>query len=712
MNLDHLNKQQKEAVLQTEGPLLILAGAGTGKTRVLTQRIAYLVSDKKVRSENILGVTFTNKAANEMKGRVRALTENKGNFPYLGTFHSIGVKILKRDGRDIGLNPTFSIYDTDDQLSVVKTVMKELLINPKEFNPKGIQNFISNCKNEFVTPEQAKSYAQGYFQEVAAAVYPKYQQELKRHNGVDFDDLLVKTVELFQKNPSILEKYQNIFKYIMVDEYQDTNKVQYLLIKALANKHKNIAVVGDDDQSIYSWRGATIENILSFKKDYPNAKVVKLEQNYRSTGIILNAAYEVIRHNAERMDKKLWTEETASEKIKVYSARNEYDEGDFIIKEINEKGFGYSDCVVLYRTNAQSRALEESFLRNAMPYKIVGGLKFYSRKEVKDVLAYLRVIYNTEDDVSLKRIINVPSRKIGPKTIENLMLEAKEKRVSIIKLLEDSLSETENGGVKNFAAILKHLKKVSTQLSITDLIDEILDRTGYVRSLDRETEEGKQRIENLLELKSVASVFNTLPPEERLEAFLDHVSLIQQEQIADRQKKGNNYVTLMTLHSVKGLEFKIVFIVGMEEGLFPHSRSFIEQKEMEEERRLCYVGITRSKKDLYLIHAKQRMYFGSTQTNPRSRFIEDIPKKLIKTIVTNRDLLRHSKSKSSWSTAWDDFDQTIDEEQNNYETGMTVKHEIFGKGKIVGLEEKLIIINFEDFGTKKLAADFAELEVI
>lgn len=723
MKLDHLNPQQKEAVLHTEGPLLILAGAGSGKTNVLTHRIAYLVEKCGIPPFNILGVTFTNKAAGEMKERVKNLIEDSSlskNFTFLGTFHSICVRILKTDGEYIGLNSRFSIYDTQDQLEVVKEAMKELLINPKDFNPRGIQSFISSCKNQFVGPKEAGASAQGYFQETAATVYPKYQQILRNRNAVDFDDLLIKTVELLKNHPQILQKYQKRFQYILVDEYQDTNHVQYLLINALAGNHKNISVVGDDDQSIYSWRGATIQNILSFKKDYPDAKIVKLEQNYRSTPTILSAAYEVIRHNDQRMEKKLWTELEDAEKIKVYEAKNEYDEGDYVTDQIVDNNLKYKDTAVLYRTNAQSRILEESFLRAGIAYKIIGGLKFYERKEIKDALAYLRAVYNLDDDLSLKRIINTPSRKIGAVTIELIEKKSKELGISIARLLIDHEMSEINGNVANFAKLLQDFLAKTEKLKVHELIKYILEKSRYLDNLNDGTEESISRMENLEELISLASIFSELEPTEGLASFLEHVSLIEQEQIADDQKAGDNYVTLMTLHSAKGLEFENVFIVGMEEAIFPHSRSFTDVNEMEEERRLCYVGITRAKRNLHLSHAKSRTYYGSPQSNPRSRFIEDIPEKLIEfvrnadvsVVVSTKSDLRSLQKDSGWEDSWDDFDQTVDSFASNLKVGDKVKHEIFGQGKVVSLENKLIVVNFEIYGVKKLAADFAELTKI
>lgn len=726
MTFDELNQQQKDAVLATDGPLLILAGAGTGKTRVLTHRIAHLVQNCGVYPQNILGVTFTNKAANEIKERVAKLTGNSSRnnaFPYLGTFHSICVKILKRDGLAIDLRPEFTIYDSDDQQSVVKEVMKSKLIDPKEFNPKAILGFISECKNEMVLPNEAENFASGFFQEVAANVYGDYQKVLKERNAVDFDDLLIKTVELFKTSSGVLSKYQNLFQYVMVDEYQDTNKVQYILIKALASKNKNIAVVGDDDQSIYSWRGATIQNILSFKKDYPNAKVIKLEENYRSTPTILDAAYEVIRHNRQRMDKKLWTEIKSGEKIRIYKARNEYDEGDYVTNEILNNRLNLKNTVVLYRTNAQSRNIEDAFIRAGIAYKIVGGLKFYERKEVKDILAYLKVIHNPKDDLSLKRIINVPARKIGDKTITNLEITAKENNLSILELLLNDDFKVKNSNVENFKEIIKKLIEKSKELNVAELFEEVLDSTKYIDSLKNNFDNGDERIENIKELLSVAMQFDGLSPKESLDEFLDHVGLIEQEQIADKQNPNDDVVTLMTLHSAKGLEFENVFIIGMEEGIFPHSRSFAEPSEMEEERRLAYVGITRAKKNLHLIHADSRTYFGSIQTNPRSRFIADIPEDLIETVGNAHGFDRLTTGGNSlqnvWDTSWgktskpqwNEFDQTIDDEPR-YQTGIKVRHNIFGKGTVIGTEGKLVVISFEEFGIKKLATDFAELEII
>lgn len=721
MSLEELNEQQKKAVINTEGPLLILAGAGTGKTRVLTHRIANLIREHKVHPQNILGVTFTNKAAEEMKQRVKILTENDNKnttFPYLGTFHSICLKILKKDGLAINLSPEFSIYDTQDQLEAVKEIMKHLLIDPKEFNPRSVLSYISSCKNDFVMPNEADKLVQGYFQEVAVNIYKHYQDLLLKRSAVDFDDLLIKTVELFRNNSQVLMKYQDLFHYVMVDEYQDTNKVQYLLIKALANKYNNIAVVGDDDQSIYSWRGATVQNILSFKKDYPDTKIIKLEQNYRSTPIILEAAYEIIKHNQRRMDKKLWTEVKSGPKISLYNARNEYDEGDYIIKDIIDNDINYSNVAVLYRTNAQSRAVEDSFLKAGLPYKIIGGVKFYERKEIKDILAYLKIINNPSDDLSLKRIINTPSRKIGDKTLLNLEIEANKTNKSIINYLLNTNIITSSNNIKSFKKTLQYLYTQKDELNVTELIQCILDTTNYIDWITQRFENSEERIENIRELLTVAIQFNGLIPNQSLSEFLDHVGLIEQEQISDQKNGNDSSITLMTLHSVKGLEFNNIYIIGMEEGIFPHSRSFAEPLEMEEERRLAYVGVTRAKKNLHLIHATNRTYFGSTQSNARSRFIDDIPDHLIHKRLQNRDTDKNKNIdwKTAWPTNsiendWKDFDQTIDD-YPKYEIGVNVLHHIFGKGKVIGNEKGLVIISFKNFGVKKLASNFVELEII
>lgn len=729
MILNNLNTQQKKAVIETEGPLLILAGAGSGKTRVLTHRIAYILEQKLAYPNEILAVTFTNKAAGEMKERVRKLIANREqqigksskvktlNFKpithdpnFIGTFHSICVKILRRDGHHYGINPNFTIYDEDDQVSSVKQAMRELRLNTKEFNPKAILYYISGAKNELITPDDYRQYAKGHFQSAVAITYPKYQEILTTHNAFDFDDLIMKTDQMLLERPEILRKYQDLFKYVLVDEYQDTNHAQYVFVNLIAKANRNICVVGDDDQAIYSWRGATIENILSFEKDYPEAKVVKLEQNYRSTKKILHAAFEVIRHNKGRKAKKLWTQKDDGQHIQIYTAMDEKDEADFVAQQVSalsDESENLNEIAILYRTNAQSRTIEEAFLNYGIPYRIFGGINFYQRKEIKDILAYLRVIYNKDDDLSLKRIINTPPRKIGAKTINDLEAEVKKERLSLYDFIQISTKaiSDKRKAVSDFARLLKQLKKASDELNIVQLIQFILEKTEYTGWLDDGTEENLARIENIKELLTVAGKYSDLEPQTSLAEFLNEVSLIEEQQIKARTEKGKKSVTLMTLHSAKGLEFAHIFIIGMEEGLFPHSRSYADPEEMEEERRLAYVGITRAKEHLYLTCAQERKYFGAKHTNLVSRFIEDIPEELIE----------HQTWNNNNSDLNDQIDQVDHLDQLNHldlSKGDQVEHPQFGRGVVLAVKGDIIKVDFGPIeGVKQLASEYAKLKV-
>ena len=726
MDLNDLNLQQKEAVLHTEAPLLILAGAGSGKTRVLTYRIAYIIDQKLAYPNEILAVTFTNKAADEMKQRVAKLVNSRQDpvaskqyavnsksrgyqFPFMGTFHSICVKILRKDGFHVQIGPNFTIYDENDQVDLVKQSMKELNISIKDYNSRIILNFISSAKNELIGPEQYKEYVNNQIQEVTAKVYTRYQKLLKDNNALDFDDLIMKTVLLLQNNNEVLTKYQNLFKYILVDEYQDTNHAQYMLIKLLAKRDQNICVVGDDDQAIYMFRGATIRNILSFEEDFPNAKVVKLEQNYRSTKRILDSAYEVIKHNASRKAKKLWTQNEEGQKIIIYNAEDELDEANFTVQKVEEiyfKSGNLEEIVVLYRTNAQSRVLEEALLKAGIPYKIIGSIRFYERKEIKDILAYLRVIYNTDDNMSLKRIINTPPRGIGAVTINNLKDRASKNSLSIIKFIQNIPNKKLKPELLKFKTLLDDLDKAADELNIVQLIKFILERTGYAKWLDDGSEENLARIENIKELITVASKYQDLEPQTGLAEFLNEVSLIEQQQIIDQRKRKDKTetVNLMTLHAAKGLEFEHVFIVGMEEGLFPHSRSYTDPTEMEEERRLAYVGITRAKKYLYLIHTQKRKIFGASQQNLPSRFLDNIPKELVEEIGSD-EFYTFSPSQSPKSS----------EKPNpklNLQIGDAVLHPHFGKGVILGVKEDIVRVSFEVKGVKELAVEFANLKKV
>ncbi len=611
--LDGLNSPQKEAVQTINGPLLVFAGAGSGKTRVLTHRIAYLI-EGGISPKNILAVTFTNKAANEMKERVRSLLFERGlNFSELniGTFHFICLKILRENADKIGYKNNFVIFDDDDQISLIKNIIKDLDLDKERFKPRLFQSHISTLKSGLIDFKQYEKEASGFFGETVSKVYTKYQEYLKKHNAVDFDDIIMLSVFLFRNNPEILEKYQDKFKYILIDEYQDTNSAQYNLVNLLAKKHKNICVVGDNDQAIYGWRSADYKNILNFEKDYPNAKVVVLEENYRSTKNILSAANGVIQKNSKRREKNLFTQNGSGEKINLILASSEKKESEFIAKKIKEiakkEKRSFSDFVVLYRANSQSRAIEEALMRFGIPYKIIGGFKFYQRKEVKDLIAYLRYIYNENDIVSFKRIVNTPTRGIGKKALENYL-----KNGEVSKNLAD------------FFKMINLLREDAKTMKLSVLMREIAERSSLRKFLDDKTKEGQSKWENILELFSVASMYDN--EVDAVQKFLENVALVSDQDEVDQE---NSLVNLMTIHAAKGLEFDIVFIVGMEDGIFPHSRSKESHEELEEERRLCYVALTRAKKHLYLLHAESRNIFGKTETNPPSRFLYDIPQDLV-----------------------------------------------------------------------------------
>jgi len=609
--LKNLNEEQKKAVLCTDGPILVIAGAGSGKTRVLTHKIAYLIEEKGVSPTNILAVTFTNKAANEMKNRVAGLVKTGLMGLNIGTFHSICVRFLRENAQKVGYKSNFVIFDDDDQKSLIKSIVKEFDIDTDRFKPIVFLSQISNLKNKLKTVIDFEKEAGDFFQKLVLKVYEKYQAHLKEHNAVDFDDIIMLTVKLFSQHKDVLEKYQNRFKYILVDEYQDTNKAQYMLVKMLAEKNKNICVVGDTDQSIYSWRAADYTNILNFEKDYPEVKEVLLEENYRSTQNILSAANDVIKKNKERKEKNLFTKKEKGSKINVILASSEKKEAEFIAKKIKEiskkEKRKLSDFVVLYRTNAQSRAVEEEFMKANMPYKIVGGFKFYQRKEVKDVISYLRYIYNESDKTSFKRCVNTPPRGIGKKALENYFQKNEVSR-----------------NLKDFFEMISQLKENSKTIPLSKLLRDIAKKSGIEKDLNDGTEQGKTRWENVLELMSVASIYDT--QEDAIPTFLENVALVSDQDEVDINKP---LVNLMTMHTAKGLEFDVVFVLGMEDGLFPHERSKTSEVELEEERRLCYVALTRAKTHLYLLCAEKRTIFGKTDSNPPSRFLYDIPNDLV-----------------------------------------------------------------------------------
>ncbi|OMD81291.1 DNA helicase PcrA [Paenibacillus odorifer] len=644
--VSRLNPPQRQAVETTEGPLLIMAGAGSGKTRVLTHRIAWLIANRKAPPWAILAITFTNKAAREMQERVSKLVGSEGRDIWVSTFHSMCVRILRKDIERIGFTSNFSILDSTDQLSVIRNCMKELNIDTKKFEPKAVQAIISASKNELITPAQYEQKVGDYFEGLVAKVYKMYQRRLRSNNSLDFDDLIMKTIELFKEVPEVLDFYQKKFKYIHVDEYQDTNRAQYMLCRMLADSHHRICVVGDSDQSIYRWRGADITNILNFEEDYPEAKTILLEQNYRSTANILNAANGVIALNSGRKPKKLWTDSEEGAKIKVYRADSEHDEGYFVTGEISKnvkQGQAYQNHAILYRTNAQSRVIEEILIKSDIPYQIVGGIKFYDRKEIKDLLAYLRLLSNPDDDISLTRIINVPKRGLGDTTVGKLAAAAGERGVSIFRVLQtvDDLGfagRTRNMLVE-FYDMIEALHRMVEFLSVTELTEKILEMSQYRLELQNEnTLESRSRLENIDEFLSVTMEFEKNNEDKSLVSFLTDLALIADiDSVNDDEEDRSDAVVLMTMHSAKGLEFPTVFIVGMEEGVFPHSRAFQDNDELEEERRLAYVGITRAEKQLFLSCARMRTLFGRTTANQPSRFLEEIPEELKEDTVKTQD---------------------------------------------------------------------------
>lgn len=689
MNLvDSLNDRQKEAVVNTDGPMLILAGAGSGKTKVLTTKVAYLIEEKNIDPNNILAITFTNKAAKEMKERIFKLEGNSAFYIQISTFHSFGLKILKENCELLGYEKNFTILDSDDSLSIIKKIMKELNIDANKYNPKAIKNVISNNKNEIIDPEKYSLYVNTDFDEIALEVYRKYEKSLKINNAVDFDDLLILPLKLFNNNPGVLQKYQEKYKYVFIDEYQDTNEPQYILSKMISAKYKNITVVGDADQAIFTWRGANYKNILNFEKDYKDAKVVLLEENYRSTKTILNAANNVIKNNKVRKEKNLWTQNEEGSKITYYKAFDEKDESNYVVNEIKkliEKGVNPKDICVLYRANAQSRTVEEAFLTSNISYNIVGSYAFYNRKEIKDLIAYLKLIYNNKDDVSLLRVINYPKRGIGNKAIENLAIKS--------NVLDKSLYEVIDSGKElDFKNMIEEIKKEESHLTLTELIDMVLDKSGMKKSLeDEKSIEADIRLENLEEFKSIAKAMEINEGIVSLEELLDKLALVSD--VSEQKNDNEDKVTLMTMHAVKGLEYDYVFVVGVEEGLFPHSNSLESNDELEEERRLCYVAITRAKKKLYLINARSRILYGKVSSNVPSRFINEISDEYIETIGKKEDI--------------NVFKPKIDKnkmmnEDNDLHPGDMVNHDKYGFGVVVTIDGSIATISFKRDGLKKL----------
>lgn len=689
MNLvDSLNDRQKEAVVNTDGPMLILAGAGSGKTKVLTTKVAYLIEEKNIDPNNILAITFTNKAAKEMKERIFKLEGNSAFYIQISTFHSFGLKILKENCELLGYEKNFTILDSDDSLSIIKKIMKELNIDANKYNPKAIKNVISNNKNEIIDPEKYSLYVNTDFDEIALEVYRKYEKSLKINNAVDFDDLLILPLKLFNNNPEVLQKYQEKYKYVFIDEYQDTNEPQYILSKMISAKYKNITVVGDADQAIFTWRGANYKNILNFEKDYKDAKVVLLEENYRSTKTILNAANNVIKNNKVRKEKNLWTQNEEGSKITYYKAFDEKDESNYVVNEIKkliEKGVNPKDICVLYRANAQSRTVEEAFLTSNISYNIVGSYAFYNRKEIKDLIAYLKLIYNNKDDVSLLRVINYPKRGIGNKAIENLAIKS--------NVLDKSLYEVIDSGKElDFKNMIEEIKKEESHLTLTELIDMVLDKSGMKKSLeDEKSIEADIRLENLEEFKSIAKAMEINEGIVSLEELLDKLALVSD--VSEQKNDNEDKVTLMTMHAVKGLEYDYVFVVGVEEGLFPHSNSLESNDELEEERRLCYVAITRAKKKLYLINARSRILYGKVSSNVPSRFINEISDEYIETIGKKED--------SNVFKPKIDKNKMMNED-NDLHPGDMVNHDKYGFGVVVTIDGSIATISFKRDGLKKL----------
>ena len=755
--IDVLNDKQKEAVLSTEGPCLVIAGAGSGKTKVLTHKIAYLMQEKNVKPWSILAITFTNKAANEMKERVENLIGDVAKDMWIGTFHSICVRILRRYIDRIGFTSSFIIFDSSDQRTLVKQCLKQLNVDDKMLNDRAVLSEISNAKNEMLEPDAYKLRTNNEIRkETIAKIYELYQKRLRENNAIDFDDIINYTIRILSENPDVLEYYSNKFEYVLVDEYQDTNKAQFTLVSILAARHGNITVVGDNDQGIYSFRGADITNILNFEKDFPGTKIIKLEQNYRCTQNILDAANAVIKNNETKYEKKLWTENGKGEMITVFRGNDEYDEANFVVENINrlrrEEYMTYNDFAVLYRMNSQSRSIEDILRRENVPYKIIGGLKFYERKEIKDTIAYLRLIQNPSDNLSLTRIINEPKRGIGKTSLDNVQQIAVQSETSmydVIKRADEFGLNRVFVNSREFVSQIEELRAKKDNIKISDLIKETLNRTGYTKALeDEDTTEAETRLENIEEFLTVAMEFEEQMAENSLEEFLEGITLSSDLDNADDQEDS---VTLMTLHSAKGLEFPVVFLVGMEEGIFPGYKSIGEPKELEEERRLCYVGITRAKQNLFISCARQRTIFGSTSCNQVSRFVKEIPKELMdgfdenfedKPQKTYEDYQYEWKYGNSHVTSYTSDEvksskpamqysfRTAESFLNNltkkpasasvdisiYRAGQRVYHKKFGEGKINYVEaegdDAKVDITFDKIGHKRLMAKYAGLEVL
>lgn len=759
-----LNERQQQAVITTEGPVLVIAGAGSGKTRALTHRVAYLMSELAIPGENILAVTFTNKAAQEMRDRITKLVPATPNgqfaggssqLPTIGTFHSVCVRILRRHIHLLNFESQFTIYDTADQLILMKHLLEDLKMNEKELNPKAVLAHISNAKNKLITPREFEAhYADSYFGEKVARLYGPYQERLQKNNAVDFDDILNRTIQLFQEHPDVLKYYQEKFYYIHVDEYQDTNHAQYMITAMLAKNHRNLYAIGDHDQSIYSWRGANIQNILDFEKEYPDAKVITLDQNYRSTQQILNVAQSVIIKNKQRKDKNLWTDKTTGALTRLCVAENERHEGEIVVQEIQkeikqQEAPTYKQFVILYRTNAQSRSLEEVMMRNGIPYKIIGGIRFYERKEIKDILAYLKLISNPADSVSLLRIVNTPQRSIGPKTLEVLQAHAFTRNCTLLEAMLyceeiQDLSDSKKLAIVKFARMINGLRQLNSEAVASALIKHVLDETGYKMFINDGSVEAESRLENIAELVSVSAKYDKLPPGISLTVFLEEVALIADIDSMDQQE---NAVTLMTVHAAKGLEFPWVFICGLEEGLMPHSRALLSPEELEEERRLFYVAATRAEERLFLLYTRNRMFYGDCKESIPSQFIADIPEELLEKaeeqygsrrsmLFGNLGMRRAQAGFGNASTGGFGTKQIPSESSINktgfasakhvgnletpsagtptFSDGDRVHHKLFGDGIIVNATGGVVTVAFKDpkVGIKKLATSVAPLEKI
>ncbi|MHB1127581.1 MAG: DNA helicase PcrA [Bacillota bacterium] len=711
--LEGLNPTQREAVEHTEGPLLILAGAGSGKTRVLTHRVAYLVREKAVFPYRILAITFTNKAAGQMKERLEGIIGEAARETWVSTFHAACVRILRREIQALGYERNFIIYDDADQQAVVKNCLKELNYDEKKFTPRSVAGTISAAKNGLLNPSQYEQQVAGYYEKNVAEVYRLYQRKLREANALDFDDLIMFTVALFRDNQSVLEQYQDRFRYILVDEYQDTNHAQYMLVKQLAAIHRNLCVVGDPDQSIYRWRGADIRNILEFEKDYPDARVILLEENYRSTGNILEAANKIITNNTDRKEKSLWTKKPKGDPLIHRLTGDEREEARYVAEEIIQlryRGASYSSVAVLYRTHAQSRALEECFVKEGVPYEIVGGVKFYLRKEIKDILSYLRIVLNPDDPISLERVINVPKRGIGDVTWTRLEEQAATRGISVYQAMRSveelsGFSPRIAGVIKEFTGFVDCLIDERDKLPVTGLVERILHGTGYWLALERERSvEASDRLENLKEFLAMTSEYD-LNSDGSLEGFLEQVALVAD---IDSYQSGGDAVVMMTLHTAKGLEFPVVFLVGMEEGVFPHNRALLEPEELEEERRLCYVGMTRAKERLYLTYAQARRLYGGVQYNLPSRFLKEIFPRLTET--EERDQEANEKESPVLKIPIGNSAFQIE----GFRAGDRVHHAKFGTGVVVGVkgmnEDAEIAVAFPDLGIKYLINRYARLK--